>query len=185
MTNAPGTNDRCLNCHKPIEYNTFTGMGKWEPDAEGSPLVWRHQESGYAACNGFGLVYAQPGWPEVVTLCGSTKFRTEFFAEQKRLTLDDRAIVISVGTFGHLEGLDIENADGSSTELKIGLDELHKRKIDLSDRIHVINVDDYIGASTRSEIVYAQETGKTVTFMVDHTCIRTYETSQCIKCGRL
>jgi hypothetical protein len=37
---------------------------------------------------------------KVVTLCGSTKFKDEFIAVQKRLTLEGN-IVISVGLFGH------------------------------------------------------------------------------------
>ncbi len=42
------------------------------------------------------------------------------------------------------------------------LDELHKRKIDLSDEVFVINVDGYVGESTRSEIDYAIEHSKPV-----------------------
>ena len=37
---------------------------------------------------------------KIITLCGSTKFKDEFIAEQKRLTLEGN-IVISVGLFGH------------------------------------------------------------------------------------
>ena len=190
MTNAPGTKDRCLNCHKPIEFNTFQGMGKWEPDLDGDdPLIWRHS-SGYAACGGgFGRKFAAPGWPEVVTLCGSTRFYDEFQRLNFELTMQG-IIVISVGFYPnanpdawaireHGETVGITPAD------KLALDELHKRKIDLSDRIHVINVNDYIGESTRSEIRYAQENDKEITFMIPHVCARTHGTSECIVCGRL
>ena len=37
---------------------------------------------------------------KVITLCGSTRFKDEFLAAQKRLTLEGN-IVISVGLFGH------------------------------------------------------------------------------------
>ena len=37
---------------------------------------------------------------KIITLCGSTKFKDQFIAEQKRLTLEGN-IVISVGLFGH------------------------------------------------------------------------------------
>jgi len=105
-----------------------------------------------------------PEFPEIVTLCGSTRFRDAFFAEQRRLTLEGK-IVISVGLFGHLDpAIDIGTAV-APTAPKVALDELHKRKIDLSDSIHVINVDGYIGSSTRGEIEYATATGKTVTYM--------------------
>ena len=45
------------------------------------------------------------------------------------------------------------------------LDDMHKRKIDMADEIFVINVGGYIGASTRSEIEYANTTGKVVKYL--------------------
>lgn len=45
------------------------------------------------------------------------------------------------------------------------LDELHKRKIDLADEILILNVDGYIGESTRSEIEYASAKGKAIRFL--------------------
>ena len=42
---------------------------------------------------------------------------------------------------------------------------MHKRKIDMADEIYVINVDGYIGDSTRSEIEYAHAIGKTVRYL--------------------
>lgn len=102
-----------------------------------------------------------PPMPPVVTLCGSTKFRDDFLAEAKRLTLEG-AIVISVGVFAHHEpGFD---PDGPT---KAMLDELHLRKIDLAGRVHVVNPGGYVGTSTRREIAYAADRGKAVTYMVD------------------
>ena len=45
------------------------------------------------------------------------------------------------------------------------LDDMHKRKIDMADEIFVINVGGYIGESTRSEIAYAEKTGKKVNYL--------------------
>ncbi len=42
---------------------------------------------------------------------------------------------------------------------------MHLRKIDLADEIFVINVGGYIGESTRSEIAYAEETGKKINYL--------------------
>lgn len=39
------------------------------------------------------------------------------------------------------------------------LDDMHKRKIDMSDSIFVTNVGGYIGDSTKAEIAYAVEHG--------------------------
>ncbi len=70
--------------------------------------------------------------PKIVVLCGSTRFKDEFIEASKTETFAGR-IVLSVGTFGHLEGLDMNGP------LKVKLDELHLRKIDLADEVLVIN----------------------------------------------
>lgn len=105
---------------------------------------------------------------KIVTLCGSTRFKNEFLEVQKRLTLDGN-IVISVGLFGHSGDSEVwENMDeGTLTKTKEMLDDMHKRKIDMSDEIFVINVGGYIGDSTRSEIEYAIEHGKKVRYLED------------------
>ena len=96
---------------------------------------------------------------KVVTLCGSTRFKDEYLAIQKRLTLEGN-IVISVGLFGH-SGDDEVWTEGT----KAMLDDMHKRKIDMADEIFVINVGGYIGESTRSEIDYALANGKAVKYL--------------------
>ena len=95
----------------------------------------------------------------VITLCGSTRFKNQFLEAQKRLTLAGN-IVISVGLFGH-SGDDEVWTEGT----KEMLDDMHKRKIDLADAIYVINVNGYIGSSSRSEIEYARKQGKQVLFL--------------------
>ncbi|MBQ4085168.1 MAG: hypothetical protein IJC54_01180 [Clostridia bacterium] len=102
----------------------------------------------------------------VITLCGSTKFKDEFMAAQKRLTLAGN-IVISVGLFGHSGDSEVWEAmdEGTLTKTKEMLDDMHKRKIDMADGIFVVNVGGYIGESTRSEIEYALAHGKTVEYL--------------------
>lgn len=95
---------------------------------------------------------------KVVTLCGSTKFKDQFFEIQKELTLAG-CIVISVGLFGHSG--DNEVWTEGTKEM---LDDMHKRKIDIADEIFVINVNGYIGSSTQSEIEYAKKMGKVIRF---------------------
>ena len=96
---------------------------------------------------------------KVITLCGSTRFKDAFLETQKRLTLEGN-IVISVGLFGH-SGDEEVWMEGT----KEMLDDMHKRKIDMADEIFVINVDGYIGESTRSEITYALAEGKPVRYL--------------------
>lgn len=98
---------------------------------------------------------------KVITLCGSTKFKEEFFQVQKELTLEGN-IVISVGLFGHADG---EYKNVINSGIKTMLDDMHKRKIDMCDEIFVINKGKYIGESTKSEIEYAKKTGKIINYL--------------------
>jgi len=96
---------------------------------------------------------------KVITLCGSTKFKDKFIEVQKKLTLQGY-IVISVGLFGHAG--DDEVWEEGTKEM---LDEMHKRKINMSDEIFVIDVDNYIGSSTKSEIEYAKICDKLIHYL--------------------
>ncbi len=102
---------------------------------------------------------------KVVTLCGSTRFKDEFYQIQKELTLKE-CIVISVGLFGHSGDEEVwETMDeGTLTKTKLMLDDMHKRKIDMADEIFVIDVNGYIGESTKSEIAYAKDHNKPITY---------------------
>ena len=94
---------------------------------------------------------------QVITLCGSTKFKEEFERVNRELTLAGN-VVISVGCFGH-------SGDNVTDEQKVMLDEIHKQKIDMADAIFVINKDGYIGSSTKSEIEYAKAHGKVIYYL--------------------
>lgn len=95
-----------------------------------------------------------------VTLCGSTKFKTEFEAINKQLTLEGH-VIYSVAFFAHHDKINLSEFE------KKTLDEIHLKKIDNSDGIFVVNVDGYIGESTRNEIAYAESTGKFVKYLSD------------------
>lgn len=94
--------------------------------------------------------------PEVVCLCGSTRFREEFVEANRVLTLAG-AIVLAPGVFGH-------SGDPITTSDKSALDELHFRKIDMADRVVIVAPGGYIGDSTKKEIAYARATGKPLAF---------------------
>lgn len=104
------------------------------------------------------------GGYEVITLCGSTKFKDDFIKAQEFLTITGH-IVLSVGLFGHADN---KFNTIITPEVEVMLDDIHKRKIDMSDSIYVINKDDYIGESTKSEIEYAKSKGKTISYMFPH-----------------
>lgn len=98
--------------------------------------------------------------PTVVCLCGSTRFAEHFRTENLHETIAGR-IVLSIGCDTKSD-TDLLAFGELTEEAKARLDELHLRKIDLADEILVINVDDYIGESTRREIAYARANGKRV-----------------------
>lgn len=101
----------------------------------------------------------------VITLCGSTKYKEEFLWVNKWLTLQGN-VVISVGLFGHVDHEPI------LPEEKILLDKVHVAKIDLANEIFVIDtsfstMDFYYGNSTKNEIEYAKNKGKKLRFLTD------------------
>jgi len=94
-----------------------------------------------------------PDRPEIVCICGSTRFVDEMRAANRDLTVAG-AIVVAPG-----------EVDGPiSAEQKAALDALHLRKIDLADRVLVVNPGGYVGESTRREIAYADATGTPISF---------------------
>ena len=97
---------------------------------------------------------------KVITLCGSTKFKEECLEVQKQLTLQGN-IVISVGLFGHSGDNEVWTEG-----MKEMLDDMHKRKIDMADEIFVINVNGYIGESTKSEIEYAKSKNIPINYLI-------------------
>lgn len=96
---------------------------------------------------------------KVITLCGSVKFKDDFLREQARLALEGN-IVLSIVMFDLSRDKQI-----LLEETREMIDDMHKRKIDMSDEIFVINKNGYIGKSTNSEIEYAIKTGKKVNYM--------------------
>ncbi|MFC8408789.1 hypothetical protein [Arthrobacter sp. NPDC057259] len=94
-----------------------------------------------------------PDQPEIVCLCGSARFVAEMRAANLKLTLAG-AIVLAPA----------EAREELTNEQKSTLGTIHRRKIDLADRILVVNPGGYVGESTAGEIAYARAAGKPVGF---------------------
>lgn len=104
----------------------------------------------------------QEDFPEIVTLSGSTRFEDAYKEAKLSLSLEGKIALTVADTWKDSHEDDWDELDEADKEL---LDELHMRRIDLSDRVHVLNVDGYIGTSTRNEIEHAIETGTEVTWL--------------------
>lgn len=95
--------------------------------------------------------------PEIVVLCGSTRFHAEYRRAEFDLTCAG-AIVLTAA-------LPDSPTWVTTPEQDAALDELHRRKIDLADRVLVLDVGGYIGDSTRAEIDYAKFTNTPVRYL--------------------
>ncbi|MBL1115262.1 hypothetical protein JK364_23100 [Streptomyces sp. 110] len=96
--------------------------------------------------------------PDIVVICGSTRFMTENEADLQETTAGKMVVE---------PGCDMKPphelwSDPVEAEaLKVRLDDLHRAKIRLADEVLV---GDYIGDSTQAEIRYARSLRKPVRF---------------------
>lgn len=90
---------------------------------------------------------------KIITLCGSMRFKNEMIKIAAELELNGD-VVIQCIYFP-------QNKKLSDFELEM-LNKLHYKKIEISDAIYVVNVNGYIGTSTRNEIEYARSLNKEV-----------------------
>lgn len=97
---------------------------------------------------------------KIITICGSMKFQEQMKEVAEKLELEEQYIVIQCVYFDKSRVL-------TSQEMNV-LNELHYRKIDISDAIYVVNVGGYIGESTRKEIEYARSLNKEVLFLTEN-----------------
>ena len=83
---------------------------------------------------------------KIITLCGSLKFQKEMMIVAEKMTLEGNCILTPVYPT-------LDNIKRTEEQL-IKLKEAHFKRIELSDAILVINVNNYIGNSTDKEIIY-------------------------------
>lgn len=102
--------------------------------------------------------------PEIVCLCGSTRFYEAFREANLRETLAGK-IVLSIGCDTKSDGDLFKVSPEELADIKGRLDELHLRKIDMADRVLILNVGGYIGSSTANELAYARKHGKRIEFL--------------------
>lgn len=93
-----------------------------------------------------------------VCLCGSTKFKEEFFKVAKEFTLKGYIVTMPM-VFVHSGDEEINEVQ------KEYLDEVHKAKIADADLVFIINQDGYIGSSTRNEIKWAAALNKKIEYL--------------------
>jgi hypothetical protein len=93
----------------------------------------------------------------VVCLCGSSRFCAEFLRVERVESLAGR-IVLMPAVFFSTEGPRLDSVEAAS------LKAVHREKIRMADEILVVDVDGYVGDSTRQEIEFALSLGKAVRY---------------------
>lgn len=97
---------------------------------------------------------------KIITVCGSYKFKKEMIEIAEKMTLKGNCIITP-------NDLTKTDKDSYTEEEIIMIDKMHKEKIKISDAILVVNVNGYIGNSTKSEIEYAKSLNKEILYYTD------------------
>ena len=96
---------------------------------------------------------------KIITLCGSLEFQKEMMTVAEKMALEGYCILTPVYPV-------LENMKATEEQL-IKLKEAHFKRIELSDAILVVNINNYIGESTNLEIDYAKKLGKEIIYYTD------------------
>lgn len=86
---------------------------------------------------------------KIITMCGSLEFQKEMMKVAEKIALDGYCVLTPVYPV-------LENIERTEEQL-IKLKEAHFKRIELSDAILVVNINNYIGDSTKLEIDYAKK----------------------------
>lgn len=92
---------------------------------------------------------------EIITICGSMKFKNDMLIVAEKLAIKGYCVLTPI--FQVKE----KNIDNDQLQK---MKEAHFKKIDLSDSILVMDVNGYIGESTKLEIEYAKGLNKKILY---------------------
>lgn len=94
---------------------------------------------------------------KVITICGSMKFKEDMMIVAEKLALNGYCVLTPIYSVS-------ENKDITENQIE-SLKKAHYKRIDFSDSILVMNINGYIGSSTKLEIDYAQRCNKEVLYL--------------------
>ena len=99
------------------------------------------------------------GVMKIITLSGSLKFQKEMMMVAEKMSLLGNCVLTPV--------YPISKKTAITEEQLLKMKEAHFKRIELSNAILVINVNNYIGKSTKLEIEYAKKLGKEIIYYTD------------------
>lgn len=97
---------------------------------------------------------------KIITVCGSMKYKKEMMEITEKYALEGNCLITPIY-------LTKPSKDDYTIEDSAVLGKIHREKIKLSDAILVIDVDNYIGDATKSEIEYAKSLNKEILYYSD------------------
>ena len=97
---------------------------------------------------------------KIITVCGSLKFYKEMMEITEKMELAGNCMLVTIYNPNN-------KSKDDYTEEAIILDKMHKERIKWSDAILVVNVNNYIGNSTKKEIDFAKNLNKEIIFYTD------------------
>lgn len=98
---------------------------------------------------------------KVITVCGSMKFINEMMAIAMKTELEGNCVLMPIYSTSK------SSKDDFTEEEALMLDKMHRERIALSDAILVVNVNNYIGNSTKNEIEFAKSLDKEIIYYTD------------------
>ena len=98
---------------------------------------------------------------KIITVCGSMKFYKEMMEITEKLELEGNCMLVPIYNPSKT------SKDDYTEEEALMLDKMHKERIKISDAILVVNVNNYIGTSTKSEIEFAKSLNKEIIYYTD------------------
>lgn len=97
---------------------------------------------------------------KIITVCGSLRFMKEIMEITERMDLQGNCMLSMIYPAR-------SNKEDYTDEEITMLNKMHRERIKLSDAILVVNVDNYIGSSTKSEIEFAKSLNKEIIYYTD------------------
>ena len=98
---------------------------------------------------------------KIITVCGSLKFYKEMMDITEKMELQGNCMLVPIYNPSK------SSKDDFTEEEALMLDKMHKERIKLSDSILVVNVNNYIGSNTKSEIEFAKSLNKEIIYYTD------------------
>lgn len=97
---------------------------------------------------------------KIITVCGSLKFKNEIMKITEKMELQGNCMISPIYPTN-------KDKDSYSDKEILIIDKMHKEKIKISDAILVVDINGYIGNSTKSEIEYAKSLNKEIIYYTD------------------